>query len=202
MAERQWVRRPPRLAAAGRPPWLKPAFAVGAVVAVVVAGVFTLNRMQEAVITPTNSVTSPGHQHGAGCRRRAGQPGPVAAADRRQSECSARHIQEEAPARGACGSLHPDAHAQRDADAERQRVGQRDAHAERQRSASPTPTPSDTGSPTDTPTTGTGGGTATGSGSVTKTTADAKFTPDIGGGTPDVTCGSTPKTKATTNTSS
>ena len=43
--------------------WLKPAFAVAAVVGVVVVGVVSLNRMQEAVFTPTNSVTSPGHQH-------------------------------------------------------------------------------------------------------------------------------------------
>jgi hypothetical protein len=80
--------------------WLKPAFAVAAVVAVVVVGAFTLNRMQQAVIRPTNSVTSPG-----------GQQASAAGAHRREDQ-GGRHIEEEGPAdRAARGGLHADADA-------------------------------------------------------------------------------------------
>ena len=108
--------------------WLKPAFAVAAVVAVVVVGVFTLNRMQEAVIAPTGSATSPGQQHAAAAASGLASPGlwqppfgtqtspPVAASEKKNGTT-----------RTARGGLHPDTHAQR--------LGQRVAHAERQRVA-------------------------------------------------------------------
>jgi hypothetical protein len=181
--------------------WLKPAFAVAAVVAVVVVGVFTLNRMQEAVITPTNSVTSPGQQHGPAAAALA-SPGlwqpPMGVNPSAQPGTSKKKHRLAVPAVACTPTPTPSATPTPSGSATASPTPTPSGSA----TASPTPTPTDTGSPTDTPTTGTGGGTATGSGSVTKTTAEAKFTPAIGGGTPDVSCGSTPKTKATTNTSS
>ena len=108
--------------------WLKPAFAVAAVVAVVVVGVFTLNRMQEAVIAPTGSATSPGQQHAAAAASGLASPGlwqpPFGTTD----EPAGRRVgEEERDYRTARGGLHPDTHAQR--------LGQRVAHAERQRVA-------------------------------------------------------------------
>ncbi len=58
-------------AAAG--PWMRPMLAVSAVVAVVVVGFVTLHTVQQATITPTNSVTSPGG-HRAGNQPSAGSP--------------------------------------------------------------------------------------------------------------------------------
>ena len=175
--------------------WLKPAFAVGAVVAVVVVGVFTLNRMQEAVITPTNSVTSPGQQHAptaaAGLASRGLWTVPIGvstspppAASRKKAPLTALPAVACTPTPTASPSPTPSGTASATPSPTPSGTA----------SATPSPTPSDTGSPTDTPTTGTGGGTASGSANVTKTTADAMFAPDTDGGTPDVTCGSTPST--------
>jgi hypothetical protein len=165
--------------------WLKPAFAVAAVVAVVVIGAVTLNRMQEAVITPTNSVTSPGSQQAPAAATGLASPGlwqppfgtktnPAAAAAGKRNGTTALPAVACTPTPTPSASVSPSASA----------------------SASPTVSPSDTGSPTETPTTGSGGGTASGSANVTKTTADVMFAPDTDGGTPDVSCGSTPTTKA------
>ena len=183
--------------------WLKPTFAVAAVVAIVVVGMVTLNRMQEAVITPTNSVTSPGHQHAPTGATGLASPGlwqppfgtttspPVAASEKKNGTSAL-------PAVACTPTPTP------------QRLGQRAAHgratAYRPRrvntaTASPSrrrPTPA---APSVTPTTGTGGSTDSPSANDTKTTADDMFAQNTNGGTPDVTCGSTPTPK-TTNTSS
>lgn len=170
--------------------WLKPAFAVAAVVAVVVVGVVTLNRMQEAVITPTNSVTSPGQQHAPTAATGLATPGlwqppigtttsPAAAASRKKGKttalpavaCTPTPTPSSSPSPTASPSATPSPTPSNTA------------------TATPSPTPSETGSPSDTPTTGTGGGTAS-------ATADVMFAPDTDGGTPDVSCGSNPTPKA------
>jgi hypothetical protein len=175
--------------------WLKPAFAVATVVAVVVVGAFTLNRVQEAVITPATSVTSSGQQHAPTAASGLASPGlwqpPLGVSPTQPPTASKKKSMFATPAVACTPTPAPSASASPTASAPASPTPTPSDSA----TASPTPTPSDTSSPTDTPTTGTGGGTASGSASVTKTTADAMFTPDV-------TCGSTPKTKATTNTSS
>jgi hypothetical protein len=47
-------------------PWLRPALAVSAVVAVVMVGFVTLHSVQQTIISPTNSVTAPGSRPGGG----------------------------------------------------------------------------------------------------------------------------------------
>ena len=151
--------------------WLKPAFAVAAVVAVVVVGVIHA----EPDAGSGDRADQLGHLTGpaarAGRRQWPGQPGLVAAPVRRYSTSPpvAASKKKNGTIRAARGGLHPDTHAQR--------LGQRVAHAERQRrtptpsntaTASPTPSPSDSGSPTVTPTTGTGGGTDSPSANDTK----------------------------------
>lgn len=183
--------------------WLKPAFAVAAVVAVVVVGVVTLNRMQEAVITPTNSVTSPGQRHAPTAATGLGSPGlwqpPIGVKTRPQTATSKKKGPHSALPAVACTPVpSPGSTPQPTLTP----------------SATPTPTPTDTpsatsspsptdtGSPSDTPTTGTGGTTATGSGtSRTNATADVIFAPYGAAGIPYVTCGSTPATKTPRATS-
>ena len=182
--------------------WLKPAFAVAAVVAVVVVGVFTLNRMQEAVIAPTGSATSPGQQHAAAAASGLASPGlwqppfgtktnaPVAASEKKNGTTALPAVAcTPTPTPSASASASP---------TPSDSVSPTPSNTA---PASPTPSPSDSGSPTVTPTTGTGGSTASASANVTKTTAYDTFAQDTDGGTPDVTCGSTPTPK-TTHTSS
>jgi hypothetical protein len=184
-------RRPVGKAAARLGPaaaWLKPAFAVAAVVAVVVIGVVTLNRMQEAVIAPTGSSASPGQQQTPASAAGLASPGPwtvpigvstslPAAASKKKSTLAT-------PAVACTPTPAPSPSATPSASA----------------SVTPTPTPSDTsttsptptpsvtgGSPSDSPTTG---GTEAPSANDTNTTADAMFAPDIDGST-SVSCGST-----------
>ena len=178
--------------------WLKPAFAVAAVVAVVVVGVVTLNRMQEAVITPTNSVTSPGQQHAPTAATGLASPGlwqpPIGVRTRPQAGTSRKKGPLSAlPAVACTPTASPSVSASPTASPTVSPTPSPTNTA----TATPSPTPTETGSPSDTPTTGTGGSTATGSGSSTaNTTADAMFAPDTDGGTPDVSCGSTPTPKA------
>jgi hypothetical protein len=179
--------------------WLKPAFAVAAVVAVVVIGAVTLNRMQGAVITPTNSVASPGSQHAPAAATGLASPGlwqpPMGVNPSAQPGTSKKKARLAVPAVACTPTPTPSASASPTASASASPSPTPSDTA----TTSPSPTPSDTGSPTDTPTTGTGGGTASGSASVTKTTADAMFAPDSDGGTPDVSCGSTPSTSTPTS---
>jgi hypothetical protein len=182
--------------------WLKPAFAVAAVVAVVVAGVVALNRMQEAVIAPANSVASPGSQHAPAAATGLANPGlwqpPMGVNPSAQPGTSKKKNQLTVPAVACTPTPTPSASASPTTSASASPSPTPSDTA----TTGPSPTPSDTGSPTVTPTTGTGGGTASGSASVTKATADVMFAPDTDGGTPDVSCGSnphtaTPKTHAT-----
>jgi hypothetical protein len=175
--------------------WLKPAFAVAAVVAVVVVGVVTLNRMQEAVITPTNSVTSPGQQHAPTAATGLASPGlwqpPIGVQTRPQNGTSRKKGATSAlPAVACTPTAGPSAAPVPTASASATPTPTPSDTA----SATPSATPTDTGSPSATPTTGTGGSTAS-------ATADVMFAPDTGGGTPDVTCGSAPTPK-TAHTSS
>ncbi len=174
--------------------WLKPASAVAAVVAIVVIGVLTLNRMQAAVITPTNAVTSPGHQHAPAAATGLATPGPwtvpIGVSTSQPPSLSKKKATLATPAVACTPTPTPSATPDPTASAP----------------ASPTPTPSDTtttspsptpsgsGSPTNTPTSGTGGGTASASANVTKATNDVMFAPDTGVG-----CGSAAK-KATAKT--
>ncbi len=173
--------------------WLKPAFAVAAVVAIVVIGAVTLNRMQEAVIQPTNSVTSPGQQQAPTAASGLASPGlwqppfgtrtlpPATASGKKNGTATV-------PAVACTPTATPSVSASPSTSAS----ASPSASPSDSASASPTPSPSVTGSPSDTPTTGTGGGTASGSASVTKATTDAMFAPDADGGTPDLSCGSRP----------
>jgi hypothetical protein len=176
--------------------WLKPAFAVGAVVAVVVVGVVTLNRMQEAVITPTNSVTSPGHQHApaaaAGLAGRGRWTVPIGVSTSLPPATSRKKAALALPAVACTPTPSPSPSPTPSGTASATPSATPSGTA----SATPSPTPSDTGSPTDTPTTGTGGSTASASANDAKTTAGAMFALDSDGGTPDVSCGSTPTPKA------
>jgi hypothetical protein len=178
--------------------WLKPAFAVAAVVAVVVVGVFTLNRMQEAVITPANSVTSPGHQHAPAAAAGLATPGPwtvpIGVSTSLPSTASKKKSTLATPAVACTPTPTPSPSVTPSASA----------------SVTPSPTPSDTtttspsptpsvtgGSPSDTPTTGSGGSTDSPSANDTNATAYDMFAPDTDGGTPS--CGntaSTPKASA------
>jgi outer membrane biosynthesis protein TonB len=56
-------------------PWLRPALAVSAVVAVVVAGFVTLHTVQPTVVTRNNSLSSPGPQPGGGQPDTVASPG-------------------------------------------------------------------------------------------------------------------------------
>jgi hypothetical protein len=183
--------------------WLKPAFAVAAVVAVVVVGVVTLNRMQEAVITPTNSVTSPGHQHAPAGATGLASPGlwqpPIGvsptqlpAASTKKGPTSALPAVACTPTPSPSSTPAPTASATASPTPTPVDTG----------TPTPSPTPTDTGSPSATPTTGSGASTGTGSGGGTASArTDAMFAPYGGVGTPDVTCGSAPTTKTTTPTS-
>ena len=177
--------------------WLKPAFAVAAVVAVVVVGAFTLNRMQEAVITPTNSVTSPGQQNEPAAATGLASPGlwqpPLGVSPTQPSSASRKKATLATPAVACTPTPTASVSA---APAATPSAPPTPSPTDTS-TASPTPTPTGTSAPSDTPTTGSDGGTATGSGSTTaNATNDVKFIPDSGGGTPDVSCGSTPTTKA------
>lgn len=169
--------------------WLKPAFAVAAVVAVVVVGVVTLNRMQEAVITPTNSVTSPGHRHPrAGASALASptplqsgvSPGLPPTAPKAKSPLIAPVLPSptcaQTPTPTQSGTPAP--------------TGSPTPTQSNTATATPSATPSATSSPSATPSTGTPSGTAGAS-------TEDKFTPDTGGG-PIISCSSTP-TPATTS---
>ncbi len=174
--------------------WLKPALAVGAVVAVVVGGVIALNRSQETVITPTNSVTSPGQQHDSAAAGLATpglwqppigvktRPGVSGAARKKGTSalpavaCTPTPSPSSSPAPTASASATPTPTPSNTA------------------TATPSATPTDTGSPSATPTTGTGGSTAS-------ATADVAFAPNTDGGTPDVTCGTLPTRKTPRATS-
>lgn len=170
--------------------WLKPAFAVAAVVAVVVVGVVTLNRMQEAVITPTNSVTSPGQQHEPTAATGLASPGlwqpPIGVSPTQRPAARKKAPLTALPAVACTPTPSPSSSPSPTASPSATPTPTPSDSA----TASPTPTPSDTGSPSDTPTTGTGGGTAS-------ATTDVMFAPYTDGGTPDVTCGSTPTQKPT-----
>ncbi len=172
--------------------WLKPAFAVGAVVAVVVVGVVTLNRTQEAVFTPTNSVTSPGHH-----RARVGATG-LANPGRVQSGVSPSLPPVVSKAKSALISPLPDATCTpaptptpsgtpaptTSASASPTPTSSGTA------TASPTPAPSNTGSPSPTAHPGS-------SSSTTSAVLRAAFAPDTGGGALDITCSTaTPKASA------
>jgi hypothetical protein len=184
--------------------WLKPTFAVAAVVAIVVVGMVTLNRMQEAVITPTNSVTSPGHQPAPTAATGLASPGlwqppigvypsPPPGAAPNKAGTSAQPAVACTPTPAATNTLQPTASP----------TATPTPTPTDTPTATPSPTPTGTGSPSDTPTTGSGGSTATGTGSSNATT-DVMFTSDTAGGSPDITCGSTPTTPApkTTHTTS
>jgi hypothetical protein len=174
--------------------WLKPAFAVATVVAVVAIGMVTLNRVQQELFRPTDSVTSPGRHHASAAGtslvpQGKGQapvvnPGPVPAASATQrpitttlprGDCSPTptHRGSPAPTRRAAASPTPS--------------------PTNTATATPSVTPSATSSPSASPTTGTDGGPATGSGnSAARATTDAMFAPDTG--TPGSTCGGTTST--------
>ncbi|HEY9244055.1 MAG TPA: hypothetical protein VIP48_18870 [Streptosporangiaceae bacterium] len=185
--------------------WLKPAFAVAAVVAVVVVGVFTLNRMQEAVIRPTNSVTSPGHQHAPTAATGLASPGlwqpPLGVSPTQPAIASRKKTPLATPAVACTPTPTPSSSASPSASASASPTPSPSD------TSSPTPSPSDTSSPTETPTTGSGGSTASGSGTSTANTAASTMAkvmsaPDAAAGAPDITCGSapgtaTPKTRAT-----
>jgi hypothetical protein len=160
--------------------WLKPAFAVAAVVGVVVVGVISLNRTQEAVFTPTNSVTSPGHQHA-----RAGATG-LAGSGRGQSGVSPSLPSAVSKAKGALISPLPDATCTQAPTPSGTPAPSDTA------TASPTPAPSNTAtaSPTPAPSnTATASPTADpGSSSTTSAALRAAFASDTGGGAPDITC--------------
>jgi len=176
--------------------WLKPAFAVAAVVAVVVVGVFTLNRMQEAVITPTGSAASPGQQQVPASAAGLASPGPwtvpigvstslPAAASKKKSTLAT-------PAVACTPTPTPSPSATPSASAS----ATPSATPSDTTTTGPTPTPSVTGgSPSDTPTTG---GTQAPSANDTNTTADAMFAPDTDGSS-TVSCGS--NTASTRNAS-
>jgi hypothetical protein len=175
--------------------WLKPAFAVAAVVAVVVVGVFTLNRMQEAVIAPTGSATSPGQQHARAAAVGLASPGrwqqPLGVSPTQPYTTSTKKAALATPAVACTPTPTPSPSATPSASAS----GSPTPTPSDTTTPSPTPTPSDTGSPTDTPTTGSGGGTDSPSANDTNTTAYFMFAPD----TADVSCGntaSTPKANA------
>jgi hypothetical protein len=171
--------------------WLKPAFAVAAVVAVVVVGVFTLNRMQDSVITPANSVSSPGHQHAPAAAVGLASPGrwtqPLGVSPTQPYTTSSKKAALVTPAVACTPTPTPSPSVTPSASA----------------SVTPTPTPSDTsttsptptpsvtgGSPSDTPTTG---GTQAPSANDTNTTAYVMFAPDTDGSS-TVSCGSTAST--------
>lgn len=177
--------------------WLKPAFAVAAVVAVVVIGVVTLNQMQGAVITPTNSITSPGHQHAATGATGLARPGlwqpPIGVNPSPKARTAHRKGPKTALPAVACtptpaASSTPTPTSTPSVTPTPTQTGTP--------TATPSPTTSDTGTPTATPTPGTGGSTSPGSGSSTNATTDVMFAPYRGGGTPDVSCGSNPTTAA------
>jgi hypothetical protein len=176
--------------------WLKPAFAVAAVVAVVVVGVFTLNRMQEAVITPANSVTSPGQQHGPAAAALA-SPGlwqpPIGVKQEPQAATSKKKTPVTALPAVACTPTPSPSPSPTPTDSASATPSATPSDSP---SATPSATPSDSASPSDTPTTGTGGSTASASVNDTNTTAYVMLAPDTDGGTPDVSCGSTPTPKA------
>jgi hypothetical protein len=174
--------------------WLKPAFAVAAVVAVVVIGVFTLNQMQEAVIAPTGSATSPGQQRAPASAAGLATPGPwtvpigvstslPAAASKKKSTlatpavvCTPTPTPSPSATPSASTSVTPS------------------PTPTDTTTTGPTPTPSVTGgSPSDTPTTG---GTQAPSANDTNTTADAMFAPDTDGSTCGSNTGSTAKASA------
>ena len=172
--------------------WLKPAFAVAAVVGVVVVGVVSLNRMQEAVFTPTNSVTSPGHQHA-----RTGTTG-LAGSGRGQSGVSPSLPSAVSKAKGALISPLPDATCNQaptpsgtPAPSDTATASPTPASSNTA-TASPTPAPSNTGSSSPTPT------VDPGSSSTTSAALRAAFASDTGGGAPDITCSTaTPNASAT-----
>lgn len=165
--------------------WLKPAFAVAAVVAVVVIGVVTLNRMQEAVIAPTGSATSPGQQQAPAAATGLATPGPwtvpigvstslPAAASKKKSTLATPAVAC-TPTPTPSPSVTPSSSASVTPSPTPSVTN----------TTGPTPTPSVTGgSPSDTPTTGSGGSTNSPSANDTNTTA--YFAQGTGG-----TCGST-----------
>lgn len=171
--------------------WLKPGFAVAAVVAVVVIGVFTLNRMQEAVITPTGSATSPGHQHAPAAAVGLASPGrwtqPLGVSPTQPYTTSTKKAALATPAVACTPTPTPSPSATPSASAS----VTPSATPSDTTTTSPSPTPSVTGgSPSDTPTTGSGGSTDSPSANDTNTTAYIMFAPD----TQDVSCGSTVST--------
>ncbi len=170
--------------------WLKPAFAVGTIVAVVVVGVVTLNRRQEAVFMPTNSAASSGHQ-----RARVGATG-LANPGRVQSGVSPSLPPVVSKAKSALISPLPDATC---TPAPAPTPSGTPAPTT---SASASPTPTSSGAATASPTPGnTGSPSPTanpGSSSTTSAALRAAFAPDTGGGAPDITCSTaTPKASAT-----
>jgi hypothetical protein len=173
--------------------WLKPAFAVAAVVAVVVVGAFTLNRMQQAVIRPTNSVTSPGGQQASAATALA-SPGlwqvPIGVKTKAAGTSKKKAPLTALPAVACTPTPTPTSSPSPTPSV----TVTPSATPSDTATATPSATPSDTGSPSDTPTTGTSGGTASASANDTKATADVMFAPDTDGGTPDAGCGSVPST--------
>lgn len=177
--------------------WLKPALAVAAVVAVVVVGMVTLNRVQQALFTRTDSVTSPGHQPARPGVTGTATPGlgqsgvnpslPPAGRKAKsplisplpQPTCIATPTPSGTPTPTASVSGSPTPTPSNTA------------------TATPSATPSGTSSPSATPLTGTASGTAGTASGTAGTTTDAKYTAGIGDGTPNISCDSTPTPKTT-----
>ncbi len=181
--------------------WFKPAFAVAAVVAVVVVGMVTLNRMQEAVIQPTNSVTSPGHQHRAAAATGLASPAPwqppLGVFSSPPPGTSRRKAGFAMPAIACTRTPTPSSTPTPTGTPEPTPTPSPSDTPTATPSPSPTPTGTGTASPSGTPTVGTGGSTSTGTSSSTvNATTSAMFLPDTG-----VSCGSTPTPKTTHTTS-
>jgi hypothetical protein len=179
--------------------WLKPAFAVAAVVAVVVIGVVTLNRMQAAVIAPTGSATSPGHQHAPAAATGLATPGPwtvpIGVSTSQPPTASKEKLPLTAlPAVACTPTPTPSPSATPSATSSVSASPTPSITT----TPSPTPTPSVTGSPSDTPTTGSGGSTDSPSANDTNTTAYVMLAPDTDGVTPAscASTGGTPKANA------
>jgi hypothetical protein len=169
--------------------WFRPALAVAGVVAVVAIGVFALNRVQQTEITPTNSVTSPGHQ----------RPPAVAGSGTPNPGLSQPVIQP-----GQQGSATSGNAVTSSPTCTPTPTPSKTPRATTSASATPTPTPSDTGSATPSVTpSGSGSPWATptnGSGTTRSRTATPKATTDVML-SPDTACGGKATPKATGTTS-
>lgn len=186
--------------------WLRPVLAVSAVVGVVVVGVFALNRAQQTIITPTNSVTSPGgsHHHTASTAPSAdASPGfwhpPIGVQSTQQVTAKSRKkgVTSVLPAVACTPTPTPSA-STASPSASATPTPTDTVTPTPTDTATPTPTPTDTTVPTPTPTdtssTGTGTATAT-------ATAAAMVAPEAAGAPVIVRCGSsgvaTPKASGT-----